>query len=338
MGREIATVADLEACVGEMPAPMQLKVIDHLDAGALKWIAASPFAILGCGRAPNIGITSDIGITLGGGAPGFVQASRVEMRLAVETIDAPELAVPGMGFGSLFLLPGIRETLRVNGHIAEMGNGEVVVKVKECYGHCGKALIRSGFWDAAPTDASADGLGDFAAASRFMALATVDTEGRADVSPKGDPAGRMAHVRNGELCFADRPGNRRVDSFRNILAQPHVAALLAIPGSTTVMRLSGKARLTTDEAARSAFVVQDKTPKLVTAVRDLSVELYESPALVRARLWPVLAPTTGIEPSKLFVDHVKLNKGLAAKVLGSVMSVPGLAQKSLERDYKKRLY
>ncbi|OJH39048.1 pyridoxamine 5-phosphate oxidase [Cystobacter ferrugineus] len=331
------TVDALEACIGKAPAPVNLKVIDHLDEGALRWIAASPLVFAGFGEAPRIGVT------LGGGHPGFAGGDAHELRLPTALLDDPTLARPGMGFGSLFPLPGIGETLRVNGRVVKADEGEIRIAVEECYGHCAKALIRSDFWAASPGAATPRDAAAFLSASRFMALATIDAQGRADLSPKGDPAGTMASLEDGRAWFAERPGNRRVDSFRNIIVQPHVAAALLIPGSTHVAHLSGSAWLTTDEAVRARFVVQGKTPVLVTGIDEPTIDLRESPTLVRANLWPVKARPEGIDVAKVFVTHVKLNsdKGLGARLASAVLSVPGvtgLLQKGLDKDYKTNLY
>jgi uncharacterized protein len=331
MSEIITAVSALEAIIGKTPGAMNLKVIDHLDEGALRWIGKSPLIFAAFGDA------SGIGVTFGGGAPGFAGGNARELRLPAAMLDEPSLARPGLGFGSVILLPGISETMRVNGRVADVREGEISVTVEECYFHCGKALIRSDFWGASPAVAAPGELAAFVSASRFMALATVDAQGRADVSPKGDQAGAMANLDNGRVWYADRPGNKRIDSFRNIITQPRVAAALLIPGSTHFARLSGVARITTDEAVRARFVVQDKTPALVTCIDDLAIDLRDSAALVRANLWPV-RPTQGIEPTKIMVGHLKLNKSVAAKVIGTVMSVPGLLQKGLEQDYKKNLY
>lgn len=113
------------------------------------------------------------------------------------------------------------------------------VVVEECYLHCAKALIRSAFWSTQPITIEAEYEYEYEAKAKvvtllagchFMALATVDAEGRTDVSPKGDPAGKLLQWRDGAARYSDRPGNRRVDSFRNILMQPHVAALAMVPG------------------------------------------------------------------------------------------------------------
>jgi uncharacterized protein len=336
-GGSLETLDELEEIIGKAPPTVDLKVIDHLDAGALRWIAASPLLFASFGGTPNPGVT------LGGGPPGFAGGDARTLRLPTAMLDEPSLAQVGRGFGALFLLPGTGETLRVNGTVSAQSPEEIRITVHECYGHCAKSLLRSQFWEAQPTATVPSNPSTFICATRFMALATADAQGRADLSPKGDPAGAMVLWDPPRLWFADRPGNRRIDSFRNILTQPSVAALLLIPGSAHVAHVSGTARITRDEAIRSRFAVQDKLPSLVTAIEGASLQLHESPALVRANLWPVQPPTHGIQVAKLFIEHLKLNKdkGLRARLASAALSVPGvsgLLQKGLEKDYKDNLY
>mgnify|MGYP001053953689 CR=1 FL=1 len=334
MNDRIDSLAELEAVIGKTPAAIHLKVIDHLDVNALRWIAASPLAFA------TFAQDSDIAITLAGGAPGFACGEGSELRIPLATLDEPGLARPGAAFGSLFLAPGIGETLRVNGMVAATDAEVAVIRVSECYGHCAKALIRSDFWTAAPVDVVPRASAAFVGESRFLALATIDAKGQADLSPKGDPAGSMARLGKDRLWFADRPGNRRVDSFRNILAQPRIAGALLLPGATSIVALRGKATLTTDLAEREAFAVRGKTPALAIAVDNLELELRPSPALARAALWPLNRVAEGIDPAKMFVAHVRMNKdkSLLARIGGAVMSIPGLMQKGLDSDYKNNLY
>jgi predicted pyridoxine 5'-phosphate oxidase superfamily flavin-nucleotide-binding protein len=187
----------------------------------------------------------------------------------------------------------------------------------------------------APDDAAA-----LLAASRFMALATIDGQGRADVSPKGDPSGALIRLQNGVACYAERPGNRRADSFRNILVQPRIAAAALIPGAAQVAILTGTARLTTDAALRESFAVNGKTPLLATCIEGARLAVRPSAALQRARLWPAAPRPDGINPAAMFAAHVRLNKtrGLGATLARAAVSVPGLMQRGLDRDYKTNLY
>ncbi|ALJ14155.1 pyridoxamine 5'-phosphate oxidase family protein [Sphingopyxis macrogoltabida] len=331
----IDSLAVLEGVIGKTPAPVNLKVIDHADANARRWLAASPLMFAGFGDGQGIAIT------LGGGDPGFASAADpAVLAIPLDLIDDPALAVPGAGFGSLFLIPGVGETLRINGRVVGTDGGILRVAIEECYGHCAKALIRSDFWSAEPLGEWPGDPGSFVNASRFMALATVDADGGADLSPKGDPAGSMARMGAGGLWFADRPGNRRADSFRNIVVQPRIAAALLIPGSTGVVSVRGQARLTADESARAAFAVRDKTPLLAARIDDVTMEMRASAALGRARLWPAAAAPGDIRPARMFADHVRLNKdkGLAARLAGAFVSVPGLMERGLAKDYKDNLY
>jgi predicted pyridoxine 5'-phosphate oxidase superfamily flavin-nucleotide-binding protein len=335
MSEPINDVAALEACIGKPPGSVQMKVIDHLDEGGLRWIAASPLLFAGFGDG------TDVAITLGGGEPGFVRANDgTRVTLPSAFLDEPALAQAGQGFGALFLAPGIGETLRVNGRVVAVNDKAIEIAVEECYVHCAKALIRSDFWNAPPQSKAIGDASDFLAASRFLVLATVDAHGRADVSPKGDPQGAMIHLSEDAAWFADRPGNRRADSFRNILTQPRIAIAALVPGTARIALLSGTARITTDEQARAAFAVQGKIPLLATRVEDLRIRMRDSASLIRAQLWPVAARADGIDPAAMFVAHLKLSKGrgLSARLVRMALSVPGLMKKALAHDYKRNLY
>lgn len=339
MNDAVDNIAALEACIGKTPGAINLKVIDHLDAGALRWIATSTLVFAGCGGGDDS--DGNVAVTLGGGAPGFARAmDPARLRLPLASLDRPQLLRAGSGFGALFLSPGIGETLRVNGRVVLVDDNDIEIAVDECYVHCAKALLRSHFWSAAPRDDAPPDATAFLAASRFVALATMDAQGRCDLSPKGDPAGAMIRLHEGRVWYADRPGNRRADSFRNILAQPRIAAVALVPGSSQVASLSGTARITSDANVRANFTVEGKTPSLATCVEQLTLDIYPSPALARARLWPVAARAADIDPAAMLVAHVKGNKtrSLRATLVRTALSVPGLMEKGLQSDYKNNLY
>lgn len=334
LNHRIASVADLEAVIGPTPPAMHYKVIDHIDAGAADWIARSPFMFAGMGQGP------DLRIALVGGRGGIV-AERHALLLHGDALAAFGAAQVGDPFGSLFLLPGIGETLRVNGRVTQVADGSMRVEVRECYGHCAKALIRSGFWHAKPVEAP-DRLDDFLAQSRFLALATVGRNGDADVSPKGDPAGLLVQ-RDGEaLLFAERPGNRRADSYRNMLKCGRVALALMIPGARAVALASGTATMTIDPLVLDRFRVEEKAPLMATRVTLERIAITHSVALDGAALWPVQAEAD-VDPAKLFVEHIRANKasGVAASLARASLAVPGashLLRKGLEKDYEENLY
>ena len=63
---------------------------------------------------------------------------------------------------------------------------------------------------------------NFLALSTFLTVASIDAEGRMDVSPKGDPPGFVQVVDNRTIVFQNGEGNRRADIFTNVLQIPLV--------------------------------------------------------------------------------------------------------------------
>ena len=124
------------------------------------------------------------------------------------------------------------------------------------------------------------------AASPFCLVATADAEGRCDVSPKGDPAGELVHVIDDHtLALAERPGNRRVDGFRNVLANPHVGLVFFLPGRGDTLRVNGRARLVREAPFFDALTVRDHRPVLALVVQVEEVFSHCSKAFLRSRLW-----------------------------------------------------
>ena len=96
-------------------------------------------------------------------------------------------------------------------------------------------------------------------ASPFAVLATLGPDGL-DASPRGDPPGFVAVKDEKTLWMPERRGNNRIDSLRNIVADPRVALLFLIPGVGETLRVNGRARLTVDPALLARFAVEGKPP------------------------------------------------------------------------------
>lgn len=119
----------------------------------------------------------------------------------------------------------------------------------------------------------------------FCLVATADSNGACDVSPKGDPPG-FAHVLDEHtLVIPDRPGNRRVDGFLSILANPHVGLVFLIPGRGDTLRINGRAMLVRDAPFFDDLVVEGHRPALALVVEVEEVFFHCARALLRSRLW-----------------------------------------------------
>lgn len=331
----VTDAAQLQDCVGRLPGPRDLKVIDHLDAHALRWLAASPLLFAGVAG-------QRLALSAGSGAPGFARGDTPHLlSIPLQALDTPHAHV-GAGFGSLFLVPGLGETLRINGRIAGDDGTRLFVAVEECYLHCAKALLRADWWHAevqtgATPPETPEGL---LASCRLLILATADAEGRVDVSPRGDRAGALLQAHRDAWWFADRPGNRRVDSLGNLLARPQLALLALRPGSAHCVCIEGLARPSTDEAIRNALAVDGRVPHLAVRVLPALLEETHSRALGRFDLWPPAAIAHDLDPPAIFRDHVRLSgaRGAQATLMRAAVSVPGVVRKGLQADYKKNMY
>lgn len=121
--------------------------------------------------------------------------------------------------------------------------------------------------------------------SPFLCIGTQDMSGRADVSPRGDPVGFVRILDPYTLAIPDRPGNNRLDSLVNILANPTVGLLFIIPGFDDTLRVNGEARLVTDPDILRSMVVNDRTPRLAIVVRISEVFMHCAKAFRRSHLW-----------------------------------------------------
>src|SRR6478752_7257152 len=127
---------------------------------------------------------------------------------------------------------------------------------------------------------------DWLAASPFCVIATADEHGRCDASPKGDPAGQLVHVLDDRtLALAERPGNRRVDGYRNVVVNPHVGLNFFVPGRGDTLRVNGRARLVSDAPFFDDLVVKGHRPLLALVVDIDEVFHHCAKAFMRSSLW-----------------------------------------------------
>lgn len=126
---------------------------------------------------------------------------------------------------------------------------------------------------------------DFIRRSPFLCLGTQSSAGKADVSPRGDPAGFVSVVDDQTLVVPDRPGNNRLDSLANIISNPSVGLLFMVPGFDETLRVNGQAVLSTEPALLASMKVNERAPKLAIVVKVQEVFLHCAKAFRRSHLW-----------------------------------------------------
>ena len=169
--------------------------------------------------------------------------------------------------------------------------------------------------------------------SPFVCIGTQNADGKADVSPRGDPVGFVRILDTRTIAIPDRPGNNRLDSLVNILASPSIGLLFIIPGFDDTLRVNGRASLVTDPDLLETMTVNGRAPKLAIVVSVGEVFIHCAKAFRRARMW---------DPSQ-FQDRSEM-PSLVKIILDQTTGAPENEDEmrklddDLEADYKRTLY
>ncbi len=159
----VASQEELTELYGAPDEAVKVKAIQHFDEHCRAFIARSPFVVVA-----TTGDDGSCDASPRGGAPGFCDVTGPTTLVLPDQpgnrrLDTVRNVVATGRIGLVFLIPGMRETLRVNGHAGVTRDPElleryrdgrkppiaaIVVELEEAYLHCAKAFIRSGLWDS----------------------------------------------------------------------------------------------------------------------------------------------------------------------------------------------
>ena len=174
---------------------------------------------------------------------------------------------------------------------------------------------------------------DFIARSPFICIGTQAADGRADVSPRGDPRGFVKVLDDKTLLIPDRPGNNRLDTQSNILANPSVGLIFMVPGFDDTLRINGRAEITRDPDLLALLAVKDRLPLTAIAVHVEEVFLHCAKAFRRSKLWD---PASRQDRSEM--------PSLVKIILDQIDAVPEdpeemkTLDEGLEESYRKSMY
>lgn len=135
------------------------------------------------------------------------------------------------------------------------------------------------------------------AASPLGFVATTDADGRVDVSPKGDPPGFVHVVDDRTIAIPERPGNKRVDGYLNVLQRPHVGTVFLIPGRGDTLRINGTGTVLSDADYFDAMRVDGKRPILALEIAVEEVFFHCAKAFLRSNTWKPETWTPDAAPS-----------------------------------------
>jgi uncharacterized protein len=147
--------------------------------------------------------------------------------------------------------------------------------------------------------------------SPFIVVASASASGYPDISPKGDPAGFVKILDEKHLAIPDRPGNRRADTFRNLLENPYLAILFMIPGKGETLRITGETAIVRDKTLRESMAVNNRIPDFAVVVHVERVLFHCPKCVARSKLWkPEAWPDTSgtAEIVEAMMIHANLTK------------------------------
>ena len=164
--------------------------------------------------------------------------------------------------------------------------------------------------------------------SPFIVMATSHPDGLADASPKGDFPGFVKVLDDYNIAIPDRPGNNRLDSMENLLANPAIGLIFFIPGVNETLRINGTVEIRDDADLMKRFEVNSKLPKTIFVVSVKEVYLHCAKALMRSNLWSLDAQASE-RPIPTIAQIIKEQSGEDGPIEN---------QAEMEAKYIKELY
>jgi PPOX class probable FMN-dependent enzyme len=142
------------------------------------------------------------------------------------------------------------------------------------------------------------------AASPLVFVASHDVDGRADVTPRGGPAGFVTVLDDDHLAIPDATGNRRLDTLSNVVATGQAGLLFLIPGREQTLRVNGRACVTAAPDVLERVGAVGKPPRTAIVVAADEVYAHCPKALIRSALWkPAAWPPLDDVPTAAEVMH-----------------------------------
>ena len=170
---------------------------------------------------------------------------------------------------------------------------------------------------------------EFIAQTPFLIVSSRGADGLVDISPKGDPIGFVKVLDEKTLAIPDRLGNRRHDTFENLLVNSEVGLFFIIPGIGDTLRISGTAKFVQDKALQAAMAVNGKEPQFILIVTVEEAFMHCQKCMVRSGMWKseTWPDKAGIPTlAQAMVAHGKLNFGVEEM------------QEIIDNDGEQRLY
>lgn len=164
----------------------------------------------------------------------------------------------------------------------------------------------------------------FIARSPLVFVATVDRDGRLDVSPKGDAPGFVQVAGPQSLLIPERKGNNLAFGPRNILTTGRIGLIFVVPGERETLRINGRASLNNDPALLEQLSARGKPSLLCTDVGVEECFFHCGKAMVRSRVW---------DPDTWRVDKPSMMVAQVVEALGGDLALVPIVSARIEENY-----
>ncbi|QLJ03024.1 pyridoxamine 5'-phosphate oxidase family protein [Streptomyces sp. NEAU-sy36] len=163
------------------------------------------------------------------------------------------------------------------------------------------------------------------ACSSLVFIGSADVEGRADVTPRGGPAGFVSVLDERTVAIPDATGNKRLDTMHNVLRTGRVGLLFLIPGRPTTLRVNGRACVSARPELLARLTPVGKPPVTAIVVGVEQVYPHCPKSLMRANAWqPERWIPADAQPTSAEVTLAQLN-------------LPGLTVEQIEEAERESL-
>ncbi|KUF15103.1 MSMEG_1061 family FMN-dependent PPOX-type flavoprotein [Streptomyces silvensis] len=161
--------------------------------------------------------------------------------------------------------------------------------------------------------------------SSLVFVGSADAEGRADVTPRGGPAGFVSVLDERTLVIPDATGNKRLDTMHNVLQTGSVGLLFLIPGRPTTLRVNGRACVSARPELLARLTPVGKPPVTALVVHVEQVYPHCPKSLLRANAW---------EPERWVPADAQPT---SAEVTLAQLNLPGLTIDQIEETERESL-
>jgi predicted pyridoxine 5'-phosphate oxidase superfamily flavin-nucleotide-binding protein len=182
-----------------------------------------------------------------------------------------------------FLVPGVGHALRINGVIKQINHQYFSFNITQVYFHCARAAARADLWGYREHHSIRPD--NLISNASYLLLKTKNSDGKVEISPRGDEIGFVKQISQTTLLIPERPGNKIAVSLRNIISCSEVELFFLTPGINQTLNVKGVAKVISACNLLEQCAVNEKIPKTGILISVKSSQFQLDPVLESEKIW-----------------------------------------------------